>query len=305
MLCSLVSNERGIALDFLVIREKCELTVGYMSSGYGEAVLDRIRCILVSYHYLRRDKNNQPYSWAKMAADIRIFMGSDPKFPQNSLENFARGLRHTDTAKRIAGIRKYSVPEPDRMEAIIAYLTDPKSKWYACDKDVLLAPAKPLVPLELLEFLNEKRDEPRTIKMYRLRGQWKIVQADDNTNDQTRLTLLKTEDARMAMAELSVQEAEDPLPELYSGWAIATMDDTILLAVQHLHHESNRIYLSLGIDNAVYRSEMPRVLVFLEHQYPEDAIEVNSSDDETTLLSEIINSWQSQLYLFRKVQNPD
>ncbi len=114
----------------------------------------------MAYHTLRRDEDGEPYGWSRMAADIRKFMGDDPKFPQNSLENFARGLRHTDKAKRIAGIRKYSVPGPDRLEAIIAYLTDPKSKWYACDKDVLLAPAKPLVPLE---FLNEKRDEPRAI----------------------------------------------------------------------------------------------------------------------------------------------
>jgi len=284
-------------------------------------IYQRMRNILMAYRCLWRGEENKPYEWPDLVSDISYFMelesGIKIDFPANSLENFVRGLPHKDKKKRELGLRRYSIPRPERVEAMVEFLTNPGSKGYACDKDALIASSRPIVPLQFLEYLNKKQNVLRAIEMNNLEGRYTCQVQGEGEKLKTTLDILETPDTRMAMVELvkyvtktgAVKKESDKdnklVPESYSGWIILTPEENLLLCVQNIRDHDNLFYLSMGIDNAVYRSPPPQLIVFLEHIYPEDTIGVNSADDEAELISNIISAWSEKLCAFRKLENND
>lgn len=281
-----------------------------------QSVYQRIRSILMAYRCLWRSESDKPYEWPKLAGDIIIYMEGDfgDAFPANSLENFVRGLPHPDKKKRALGLRKYSIPRPDRVEAMIEFLTNPDSKGYACEKEVLLAKSRPIVPLQLQEVLNEQTSSPAVVDINHLQGQFTCPVTGSDYVQENILQILDIINPRLAMVglmkykvDMSVPKKGKPknktTPESYSGWAMLTSEDNILMCVQHMRDKDNCFYLSMGIDNAVYRKERAQVLVFLEHDYPDDTITISSTEDEKKLRDNIINAWSDKLRLFRKTEN--
>jgi len=302
-----------------------------------EPVLFRIRSILMAYRYLWRSTKNKfketdpennaqdetiRYEWEELAGDIigfiEIHTGKvlDFDFPANSLQNFVRGLTKFDKEKN-KRVQKFSTPrDPRRIEAMVVFLTNPKSKGYACERDILLAPVKPIVPLQLVEFLNEEKHSPRTIQMPQVQGRYFCQAQESRDVEDLLLQILDTWDNRMAMVELTKyfkstiakQSLTGNLTSgtgksthaLYSGWLVLTSEDTLLICVQNIRDNNNLFYLSMGIDNIAEQTRGAQTIVFLEHDYPEVYTELLSANDEGKIIDRIIQSWKENLCVFRK-----
>jgi len=303
---------------------------------FDEPVLFRIRSILMAYRYLWRSTKNKfkeidpenktleettRYEWTNLADDIMGFsegeagldLGFD--FPPNSVQNFVRGLTKFDEEKNTR-VHKFSTPrDPRRIEVMVEFLTNPESKGYACEREVLLAPAKPIVPLQLVEVLNEEKDAPRTLQMSQVQGRY-LCQARDNDNQDLLLQILDSWDNRMAMVEMTqyfkstvVKQSRPVIPTsgsgeashtLYSGWVVLTSESNILVCVQDIRDNNNLFYLSMGIDNIAEQSRGAQTIVFLEHDYPEEGTELMRTNDEGQIIDHIIHNWKENLCVFRK-----
>ncbi len=125
------------------------------------AILNRMRNILTVYRDTWQGETNKPFGWGDLAGMIEEHYlektGVDLHFRKNSLENFVRGLEHIDPDKRNAGIRRYSKPEPERVEAIIGFLTDEGSDGFFCSRGELFALPEKQAPVFLLNYLHDNK----------------------------------------------------------------------------------------------------------------------------------------------------
>jgi len=304
---------------------------------YDKPVLFRIRSILTAYRYLWRSTKNKfketdlensvrdegdRYEWVELAEDITGFIEAhsemvlDFDFPSNSLQNFVRGLFKFDVENNKMA-HKFSTPrDPRRIEAMVEFLTSPKSKGYACERDVLLAPVRPAVPLQLVEFLNEEKDASRILQMAQVQGRYLCQTKERRDTENLLLQILETWDNRMAMVELTKylkstitkQSLTENLTSgtgqathaLYSGWVVLTSENTLLICVQNIRDNNNLFYLSMGIENVANQSLVVQTIVFLEHDYPEENAELLGANDEGQIIDHIIQSWKENLCVFRR-----
>lgn len=295
---------------------------------YDNVVYQRMRHILMGYRNLWRGNTGQKYEWGELAEDIATF--SDIDFPRNSLENFVRGWYEEEKIKKsasenseagaIARVYKYSIPQDDRAEAIIRFLTDKSSKGWFCDREQLLALPKFQAPFFLQEQLNHPNSPKRYLLPEQLQGDYLShyhgVETTENDKKQTHLNLhiagvlgngavivdlVKsgpyTHGDRTTAGE-PIEDAHD----LYFGWAVLSSEENLFVFTKHFRTNCNMFYLSLGIDNRIYAGDPPEVLVLFAHDFTEDSIPVTGEADERTLLATIEGQMLKKLVLLRRVR---
>ena len=272
------------------------------------AVLNRMRNILVVYRDTWRGETNRTFGWGDLAAMIIEHTlestGKELDFPKNSLENFARGLPHPDQEKREAGIVKYSTPGPERLQAIILFLTEPESDGFFCSKEELFSLADLQAPVYLLDFLHNKQSPDHYLSASLLKGEFVSTDSDSEIDIKTTLQFLGATSNSLVQIDI-MKEAVDQGEtfEKYVGWGVISPEENLLIIAKKLKSNQNLYFWSLGIDQAVYQISPPEkinTLVFLEHDFPVDAVVSGPDDDDDFLLNAVKETWAQQIRVFKR-----
>lgn len=242
----------------------------------------------MSYRNLRSSKDSHLYSWGELASDITVYC--DEPFPRNSLENFVRGwdenqsdkTTHSGNPSRPRIVHKFSTPTPNRIKAIIEFLTHPDSKGYFCETAVLLA-SSPLQPPYFLQHYLDNETGPDDF--YRLdqfksnfhcRYQWS---AEDRSYDLI-LNIMTPLANKAALVDVVIHPTQVPAdyvratrlmqdePQLYQGWCVHDHSDNIFVFVKHVRTRRMVFYLAIGYGGRASRHTFPDRLVLLEHLQP-------------------------------------
>lgn len=294
---------------------------------YDNVVYQRMRHILMSYRNLWGGSAGKKYEWGELSSDIEYFC--DIEFPKNSLENFIRGWYEKVEEKKcstnegivnsVGWVHKFSIPQDDRIEAIIRFLTDKNSKGWFCDQDQLLAAPKFQAPFYLQEHLNHPEISDRYIipeqLMGKYEGQYQGGELDVGRENHRNLglhimgafgngavivDLVKTNPYIHGNRTDTIKSINEEA-ELYSGWAVLSREENLFLFTKHFRTDCNEFYLSLGIDNKIYSNSPPDALILLAHDFPEDHVSIVSENDEQNLLDTVKENLLKKIILFRRV----
>ncbi len=263
---------------------------------YPAIVYQRLRHILMGYRNQWTGKRGAEYDWGELAADIAAF--SDINFPKNSLENFVRGLEQEDKSQPVDSPDrrklKISKPGPDRIDAMIEYLTDKKSSGWFCDRSVLLAAVEPQLPYFLQEHLSQPDDSiPEGLLAKRLAGHYRChVEIPLSTARTDRFAwelyaIAPLYPSVVAIDLLRSEGAPDAIDSSlleYVGWAVATREGSLHVYLQHYRTQQNLFFQALSMDGIVNTSSTPpQAMVLLEHQLVDDNITLDDTVDTTVM----------------------
>ena len=272
------------------------------------AILNRIRNILMVYRDTKQGDNEGPYGWGDLVAQINEHhsnrTGIELGFPRNSLENCVRGLEHPDQDKQKLGMRKYSKPKPERLQAMVRFLTDEDSDGYFCTKEELYSLPEKKPPVFLLNYLHNGESPDHYFSAKFLFGRFKHTH--EETENSTLLKFLNSTSNSLITLEihknnLSVDTKGDP----YIGWGVITPEENLIIMAQHIRSNENLMYLSVGIDNRIYQmaaSGAVNAFVLLEHEYPMDEVAVKSPFDRQVMLERAKDLLEQQIRLFERVE---
>ena len=251
-------------------------------------VLSRLRHILMSYRSLRSSEGGGRYSWKELAGDISEYC--DEPIPSNSLENFVRGWDEDQSKKKKSAadsprprfIHKYSRPEPERLEAIIEFLTNPDSKGYFCEKAVLLASSQSQAPYFLQHYLDDESgpDDFYNLDRFKADFQCRYLWAEDDRPYDIYVHILVPLANRAAYVDV-VKQSTPPAadyvraeklmpdePDLYRGWCVHSKTQNLFIFAKHPRTRLTLFYLALGYGGRTSRHPFPDQLVLLEHVQP-------------------------------------
>ena len=255
---------------------------------FDDVVYQRMRHILMSYRNLRTSADGRLYSWGELADDISSYC--DKPFPRNSLENFVRGLdeeqkdkgTHSRDTSRPRIVHKFSTPAPDRIKAIIKFLTEPDSKGYFCEKAVLLASSTLQAPYFLQHYLDNETGPEDFYQLdqfknaFHCRYHWA---AAERPYDLT-VTLLTPLANKACLVDVAVRSTPVPgdyahatrlmedEPQLYQGWCVHSHSHNLFVFVKHVRTRRTVFYLAIGYGGHSGAHPFPDRLVLLEHLQP-------------------------------------
>ncbi|GEM_PF-2600701 len=293
---------------------------------YDYVVYQRMRHILMSYRNLWRGSSSQKYEWGELASDIEAFC--DIELPKNSLENFVRGWyeksgkgkesAYEPEASSTQRFQKFSIPQNDRVEAIISFLTDQSSKGWFCNKEQLLEPPKLQAPFFLQEYLNYSEISKRCLVPEQFKGSYQSCYDGTEPSEDKEIPkclslhilesigngavivdLVQSNSYSHGNRTVSLEPIDDE-SELYSGWAVLSSEENLFVYTKHHRTDRNEFYLSLGFDNKIYSGSPPDALLLLKHDFPEDRISIESESDEPDLINVVKEDLLDKLFLLRR-----
>lgn len=241
-------------------------TVGTNERHYDNIVYQRMRHILMSYRDFWSGTVSKKYDWGVLAENICEF-GDLDEFPKNALRNFVQGLKQEDKPS------KYSVPTPDRIEAIIRFLTDKNSKGYFCEKAHLLEPVKYQAAFFEQEWLDESKEKiSRFLKAEYIMGTYsgryeEEGQPFDITLHFSSIIPGGAVHIYMHKAE-AISDHVNFFKESYIGWASISDHDTITITVREQESRHSLRLLTAAQDNGFYDALPPQMLFLLPHDEP-------------------------------------
>ena len=261
------------------------------------------------------------YTWPEVEAEIKVETGV--AVPHSRLSKFVVGEPHR--TKKSIGIRHYPPPTADRLEAVVKFLTAPESTGYMFSRDDLkLYAPQTQGPLRLMEYLNGGSDAPdgatRYISPKALSGAFasdyrkaegklavSVRFARANYESLLRFALIEYNDDTLRLPEVFEEEIEQLAKEKivvnrYRGFAVLTPEENLILVGKRETNNENLIYLSAGIDSALYQEGKEiNALVLLRHDFPVDYVDVDAESDGAQLLDAVKDELSSRLNLFRRV----
>ncbi|MEM7220021.1 MAG: hypothetical protein AAF515_16765 [Pseudomonadota bacterium] len=235
---------------------------------------------------------NKMYGWEDLVADIEAATGT--LVPRRRLEAFVRGIRKGQSGGS-AGEQRYAIPEPDRVEGIIRFLSDPDSDGYFCDRSQLLAPIKLQAPFFLQESFGRVNDAESYFE-----ASLPESEAINYLCDESVLHLMVLIGNRARLIDLVDHPGEDKDPEIYSGWLAFSPEELGLIALQHERTGANRVCFVLGVDALIYEGDPPRSLVLLEADYPVDTKSTATLAQARSLSNHVTGGLPARMKLFTR-----
>lgn len=274
-----------------------------------------MRHILMSYRWLKSSELSARYDWGELAADISIYC--DTAFPKNSLENFVRGLQRTPSRgnqhsnanhRSATSMHRFSIPQPDRIEAIIRFLTEPDSKGYFCGREHLLADTDLQAPYFLQQYFDHGRqaDEAQALdtvhQYFTCRYQWNDPQRPYDMS----LKILSCLPNSALLVDLFKTTPADTVdgtyvPRLcanatvYAGWAVRRQQELLIL-VKHQRTQQTVLYLTLGYSGYSSHHTLPDHFVLLEHGMADPAWHPEAIATMRTTLADIKDNLLESLF---------
>ncbi len=262
-------------------------TIGMNDRRYDNIVYQRMRYILMSYRDFWSGTVSKKYDWGELAADICI-EGDIEDFPKNALSNFVQGLKQKDKP------HKFSIPTPERIEAIIRFLTDKNSKGYFCEKDHLLEPVKWQAAYFEQEWLDQSKDKiPRFLKPEHLEGSYTGRLNEDGQSFKISLHFLSTIPGgaiHVYVHKAEISTDANPDSATYIGWASISDHDAATLTLREQESRHSLRLLTAGLDHGFYDGKSPEQLFLLPHDEP-----VLGMMDKAELLVTLMEGTQKQV----------
>lgn len=264
-----------------------------------------------------RDSGSE-YSWRSLAEAIQELTGV--QIPEERLRKFVMGEPYRNPDRELND-RYYPSLTPERLEAVIAFLTQDGDDNVFSREDLKIKPARLSAILTLVEYLNDNRHSERMSDAYCLSGYFVADQSPTDISITTTLrfrntthqglvpfVLLKEYVDGIRTSELSKHKPEQLKKtshtlDRYEGWGVMTPEETIILLAKNCKTDENLLYITLGIDKALYLSQPANALVLLEIEQPEDTIIVDFDQDKNNakaLFANVKEAFSQQLILFER-----
>ncbi len=267
------------------------------------------------------------YTWKSLAEAISDVTGV--RIPTERLRKFVKGEPHRDKVRKQMGDRYYPSLSPERLKAVVMFLTQEDSDGYSFPlEDLQINPDGLSAVHRLAEHLNGNRHTQRLSDASGLAG---CFIADQITADISATVTLhfskrhhkglvplslskKYQRKKQAFKGTKVSEPEleleqstnDICIDRYRGWAVLTPEESMLLLAKKIDTDENMMYTALGIDKALYLQKSANAMALLEIEQPEDGILIqidDGTDNTQDLLANVKENFLQQILLFRRQAN--
>lgn len=294
-----------------------------MGKNYEDWQLERIRNGLRALHKLVPLDGGIKYTWKNLAKAIQAFTGIS--IPEERLRKFAKGEPRNKTTEKDPENPHYPILSDERLHAVIRFLTHEDSDGYVFTAEDLGIKSIGLsAVLRLAEHLNGSQDFKGMSDTSCLAGLFVADQKTVEVSDLWGETLLRFRDRhhqglvpfilfkifqngknlqKQSGSNLSLPSEKSGAVHKYEGWAIFTQEECLFLMAQKIDVNENLLYITLGIDKAIYLEEPVKALVLLEIDQPEDTVLINPEHDAESpevMLENVKNTFSDQLVLFRR-----
>lgn len=288
--------------------------------SYEDWQLQKIRDATRDYRNLGQEEGGASYSWLSLVEAIEDVTGI--RIPQERLRKFVMGEPFRGSDKECLNNRHYPRLNAKRLEALVAFLTQEGSEGYMFSrKDLEIKPSGISGILQFVEHLNGNRHSERRLDASGLSG---YFIADQNPTDISTTTTLRFRSTNhkglvpfvllkeyvdgiktSKLSEYKLEQAEkiNHSFDRYEGWGVITPEETIILLSKNCETDENLLYITLGIDKALYFLEPAKSFVLLEIDQPEDTLLVQLDDDisnASDLLENVKEVFSQQLLLFKR-----
>jgi hypothetical protein len=267
-----------------------------------------IREALRAYKCYGADIGGRDFTWASIAEGIAETAGVD--VPPERLRQFVEGVNAKD------GTRKHPVPSPERLDAIIRFVTDSDLALLSEAELHEYAPEHQ-APLKLLDYLDHAQSTERLIPTGRMRGTYRVLLTDEDgvrvreitmqrPSERGLVQVIETEDiygpdASEAFTEWTAQERLELRRSRirHGGWAVVTPEDTLIFFLKNARNGRNRYYLTLASDFALWSDAAVTFLALLHHEFP---LELEEQDtDAAEIARRITSDMARNLVIFRRI----
>lgn len=247
--------------------------------------LARVRNALRGYHRYGRDSDGAYFTWKDVREAIAEYtdteIGANAKLGAERLRQFVEGI----TDERI-GTRRFPVPQPDALGAIIAFLTHEEIALLTPEELREHAPG-PQAVLRLAEFLAEGCDMYTRVVGHEICGNLRALHGEEpGVLTITALTLQQPlEDAATVLqvieerSRYDCDDAEEawrrymkmdrgaPLSRsAFAGWCVLTPQDTMMMFLKDGDTGRNHSYFAVS-DIGVWNKSGRKHLYLMKHEY--------------------------------------
>jgi hypothetical protein len=273
---------------------------------YSDWQLNRLRNALRAYHQYGRGSQHERFNWKDVSEAISL--STEAQVPPERLRQFVEGIRSKDGARR-----KFGTMMPESIEAIVKFLTE-EQLMLPEELEEHVPPTQ--AALRLLEYLDQKFDRVRQLPVVTYEGTYTARHLDERFMSVFELTL----DHRSREGMMPVTKTEERFlasdagrydgwtPEqrrqkrlkrtLYSGWAIFTPEENVLVFLKESDNGANLYQFTLAAD-VLYAAGAPvERLILQRHVYPMELENTNQNDAE--LLRSVSQETQKNILIFRR-----
>ena len=275
---------------------------------YSPEQLNLVRDALHAYKaYGRSELDGKDYSWASIAEAIAEYTGVT--VPSERLRQFIEGVSTP------AATRKFPVPKPARLEAIVKFVTHEELELLSAEE---LETQRPnfQAPYKLLDYLDSEKGAQRLLPTAEMEGEYMLkISAADNFIVSI-ITLepplegglieafvrdhICSPEAAPLWDDMSPQQRLDACNSTvrYQGWVIVTPEDNLFFFLKRRRDGRNRYYFSMASDPALWSDDDVTFLTLLEHEFP---YELDASDnDPDAIHGKSYRALGSKLHVYRR-----
>ena len=271
--------------------------------------LARLRNAIRAYHNYERSHDGDFFTWKDVSEAIDEYTGVT--VPPERLRQFVEGVKQKD------GSFKHPVPSGERLKAIYDFATDTELNLLSVDeleeRDIGIQ-----VAMRLLDFLDHDLDRrpgyQRVGFPENFEGRYWCVHQEAPFVRHLELQFEKPLDACVAVVHLLERDFdEDNAPDptdiftakwpdeceskaRFSGWAILTPEDNIIIFLKEHGVGHNRYYLTLESELNRDNERRKPTFTLLHHDYPKEYVPLTPLNDNSRGVEEFIESRRRFVY---------
>jgi len=278
----------------------------------------RVRDALRAYHRYERGPEGEYFTWKDVREAIEEFtgvkIGSSVKNGAERLRQFVEGVEDG----KGTGKRKFPLPQPAALEAIVTFVTSKYSNLLSRND------LKEEIPgfqafLRLLEYLDDGSDTTQTSPSDKILGRYKFSGIVHSLFFVRELTLqrsdgrgliqvIETEDRyekRWDYGDFETWDFEKRREALksrqrHSGWAVFTPEDNLFFFLKNEKTARNRYLFTMAGDFDLSSHPSYNQIVVLHHDYP---FELEPDDSKLPSLElQVAEEMKNNLTVMKKVE---
>ena len=279
---------------------------------------ERVRDALRAYHRYERGIDGEYFTWKDVREAIAEYtdveIGTSAKNGAERLRQFVEGIEDG----KGTGKRKFPLPQPAAIEAIVAFVTDEELNLLTKEELKEYAPQYQ-THLRLLEFLDDGSETGRMIPPENIQGVYRVSGlrnslhfvrelALQRSNNHGLIQVVETEDRYVEGPDFSNFDQWDMRQrrkahksrERHGGWAIFTPEDNLFFFLKKEENAKNRYYFTMAADVGLWSDSPHNQLVVLQHDFP---FELEQGYGENPYLEKhILHEMKKNMLFLKKVE---
>jgi hypothetical protein len=277
----------------------------------------RVRDALRAYRlYTRKDDDSDYFNWKDVREAILlqtgVEIGAHSRAGGERLRQFVEGTPDKE------GNLKYPSPQPEALEAVIEFVTDPDLALLSPEELEEYVPPWQ-APLRLLEYLDDGTDIAGEIPIEKLQGTYRYIESRDEQAVINEITLERgLENGLIQVAEVEEFYPADIAASLSSlmpderrshrvarvqhgGWAVLTPEDSLLFYLKHKGSLRNRYYATVAAKTTLWEVDEPYdLLALIRQDFPLELMATEELD-ATAVRGQSLEDIDQRLMVFEKV----